>query len=154
MNPPMPDRCPCGSMRLLADCCQPFHRGQAVPATPEALMRSRYSAFVVSDRDYLLTTWHATTRPESLPLDTTTQWQALVIVSAPPPSLNQAQVHFKAFFQESQQWHMLEEVSRFVREQGRWWYIDGQPAVTRIKPRRNDACLCGSKRKFKLCCGR
>ncbi|GGW55658.1 YchJ family protein [Vreelandella hamiltonii] len=152
MTHPMPESCPCGSTLPLAACCQPFHQGQAVPETPEALMRSRYTAFALNERDYLLATWHATTRPATLPPDPTTQWQSLVIVSAPQPSRDEGHVHFKATFRESGRWHVLEEASRFVWEEQRWWYVDGKPTVIRLKPGRNDACPCGSGRKFKVCC--
>ena len=67
--------------------------------------------------------------------------------------------HFRAFFcsyegeHRRKRWHVLEEVSRFVKEDERWWYVDGAPTLNRLKPRRNDPCLCGSGRKLKVCCG-
>ena len=78
----VPKRCPCGSGLSFDACCRPYHQGER-PPSPEALMRSRYSAFALSQRDYLLATWHATTRPPQLPLDPETQWMSLVIVDAP-----------------------------------------------------------------------
>uniref|UniRef100_UPI0038F5FF36 YchJ family metal-binding protein n=1 Tax=Streptomyces brasiliscabiei TaxID=2736302 RepID=UPI0038F5FF36 len=87
----------------------------------------------------MLATWHATTRPATLPPDPTTQWQSLVIVSAPQPSRGEGHVHFKATLRVSGRWHVLEEASRFVWEEQRWWYVDGKPTVIRLKPGRNDA---------------
>lgn len=148
--------CPCGSDLMLSSCCGRYHQGEIAP-TPEALMRSRYSAFALGLSDYLLATWHPTTRPAELGQDPDTEWKSLTIVSAEPPLGDSGYVHFKAYFyerrREQKRWHVLEEVSRFVKEQQRWWYIDGTPTLARVKPRRNDPCLCGSGRKLKVCCG-
>lgn len=147
-----PKNCPCGSGLPLVSCCQPYHQGEA-PPTPEALMRSRYTAFALQQNDYLLATWHASTRPAQLPPDPDTQWKALNIVSAPAPLQGRGTVHFRAYYRERARWYVLEEVSRFVFAEKRWWYVDGTPTVARLKPRRNDPCLCGSGRKLKVCCG-
>lgn len=148
--------CPCGSELTLDKCCGRYHQGEVAPS-PEALMRSRYSAFVLGLCDYLLATWHPTTRPTELTPDPQTEWKSLVIMSAEPALGDSGQVHFRAYFYDSGRgrkgWHVLEEVSRFVKEQRRWWYVDGAPTLTRLKPRRNDSCLCGSGRKLKVCCG-
>lgn len=148
--------CPCGSELMLNNCCGRYHQGTDAP-TPEALMRSRYSAFALGLSDYLLATWHPTTRPAELAPDPETRWKGLVIVNAEPALKESGQVHFRAFFYEQgrgrKRWHLLEEVSRFVHEQQRWWYVNGTPTLTRLKPGRNDLCLCGSGRKLKGCCG-
>ncbi|WP_146874437.1 YchJ family protein [Halovibrio variabilis] len=144
--------CPCGRDETLENCCGRYHQGEPAP-TPEALMRSRYSAFSLGLSDYLLATWHPTTRPAKLALDPNTRWKALTIVAAEPPSTTTGYVHFRACFYELGHWHALEEASRFIDDQKRWWYVDGTPSLTRLKPRRNDPCLCGSGRKFKGCCG-
>ncbi|EHA16532.1 YchJ family protein [Halomonas sp. HAL1] len=148
--------CPCGSDLMLSSCCGRYHQGAAA-LDPGTLMRSRYSAFALGLRDYLLATWHPTTRPAELGSDPDTAWKSLTIVSAEPPLEDSGYVHFKAYFYERRReqkgWHVLEEVSRFVKEQQRWWYIDGTPMLTRLKPRRNAPCLCGSGRKLKGCCG-
>ncbi|HWS26863.1 MAG TPA: YchJ family metal-binding protein, partial [Xanthomonadales bacterium] len=67
MTNPAADPCPCGSQLPYRDCCGHYHAGVAAPDAL-ALMRSRYSAYVLGDRDYLLRTWHASTRPEGLDL--------------------------------------------------------------------------------------
>ncbi len=119
-------------------------------------MRSRYSAFVLGLDDYLQTTWHASTRPLELDLDASTRWVRLEVLDHGQDDDN-GRVHFRATFREGREgrrWGVLEEDSRFVREAGRWVYLDGTPNVTRFKPGRNDACPCGSGRKLKSCCAR
>lgn len=115
-------------------------------------MRSRYTAFVGDALDYLKATWHVTTRPLTLAPDPVTQWKALEIVDAPAPTDDEGHVHFRAYFKEGERWQVLEENSRFVCEAGRWWYVDGDPRLHRLKPGRNDPCPCGSGRKLKRCC--
>ena len=75
-----PHLCPCGSDLPYANCCQPWHGGQAAP-TPEALMRSRYSAYVLGLLDYLLATWHPSTAPGDLELDAV-KWLGLEVKAA------------------------------------------------------------------------
>lgn len=160
MTPTTDLSCPCGSQLTLEQCCGRYHKGAPAP-TPEALMRSRYAAFVLALSDYLLATWHPSTRPAEILPDLNTDWKSLSIISADPPLGLNGYVHFRAIFIEyrheqdrkHKRWHVLEEVSRFVKEQQRWWYVDGQPTLSRLKPRRNDLCLCGSGRKLKQCCG-
>ena len=69
MRAPAPNEpCPCHSGRKYKRCCRLVHEGQPA-ASPEALMRSRYSAYVHGEVDYLLNTWHPDTRPDTLNLD-------------------------------------------------------------------------------------
>ncbi len=143
--------CPCGSGAAYADCCGPYHQGVPAP-TPEALMRSRYSAFALNLTDYLLASWHASTRPASLAADDQTRWVRLEIMESEAAGA-QGRVHFRATFREGRRWAVLEEASRFLREEGRWYYQDGETSMSRLKPGRNDSCPCGSGRKFKACCG-
>ena len=79
-----PHLCPCGSDLPYANCCQPWHGGQAAP-TPEALMRSRYSAYVLGLLDYLLATWHPSTAPGDLELDAV-KWLGLEVKAAAAPA--------------------------------------------------------------------
>ncbi len=97
-------------------------------------MRSRYTAFALNSCDYLLATWHASTRPIQLLPDPDTQWKALTIVAAPPANERQGNVHFLAYFREQNRWHVLEENSRFVFENGRWWYVDGSRPLNGSNP--------------------
>ncbi|KAA0013623.1 YchJ family protein [Billgrantia pellis] len=150
LSPSARERCPCGSGMRLASCCGPFHGGEPAP-TPETLMRSRYSAFALGLHDYLRDTWHPSTRPTALDLDASSRWVRLEVLDHGQDG-NKGRVHFRATFREGKRWGVLEESSRFVYEAGRWVYLDGTPSVTRLKPGRNDACPCGSGRKFKSCC--
>ncbi|MCB8888378.1 YchJ family protein [Halomonas malpeensis] len=142
--------CPCGSDAVYQACCHVYHQGTPAP-TPEALMRSRYTAFALDLVDYLRATWHPSTRPQTLAPDPSTQWKRLSIENAPKPEGGRGTVHFTAYFFEGG-WHALEEVSRFVFEAGRWYYLDGEPRLARLKLGRNERCPCGSHRKFKACC--
>ncbi|MDQ4490010.1 YchJ family protein [Sinomonas sp. ASV486] len=127
-------RCPCCSGDTYGACCGRFHSGLsagALPPTAEALMRSRYSAFVGLDAAYLLATWHPSTRPATLELDETTQWRRLDVVrtTAGGPFDTQGTVDFAAHWREggdvSARRGVMREHSRFVREGGRWFYLDG-----------------------------
>ncbi|MGY1455118.1 YchJ family protein [Streptomyces sp. SS8] len=118
--------CPCGLPARYADCCGRFHRGQAAAPTAEALMRSRYSAFAVRDRAYLLRTWHPDTAPERLETDPDTRWRRLEILGATGGSPFHAEgtVSFRAHYSERGREGVMEEHSRFVRHAGAWVYLD------------------------------
>jgi SEC-C motif-containing protein len=90
-------------------------------------MRSRYSAFVLKRADYLNATWHAETRPAALALDETPvpQWLGLKVLAASEDS-ERATVEFVARYKLGGRAHRLHETSRFVREDGRWFYLDGE----------------------------
>lgn len=143
--------CPCGSGTSLAQCCGRYHAGEAAP-TPEALMRSRYSAFALNLTDYLLESWHTSSRPAELAPDPTTRWLRLEVLESDEDG-DSGHVHFRATFREGRRFGVLEEASRFRREAGRWYYLEGRPTLTRLKPGRNEPCPCGSGRKLKQCCG-
>ncbi|MDW5417642.1 YchJ family metal-binding protein [Iodobacter sp. CM08] len=116
--------CPCESGRVYADCCAPWHQGTAA-TTPEQLMRSRYSAFVLGLHDYLLATWHATTRPETLVDEEPVRWLGLKIKQAHVNGVN-GEVEFIARYKIAGKAWKLHERSRFVYEEGRWYYLDGE----------------------------
>jgi SEC-C motif domain protein len=123
----MPRPCPCGTGLPLAGCCGRLHDGTAPAATAEQLMRSRYSAFVLGDAGYLLTTWHPTTRPRSLDLDPDVRWAGLEILRTTGGSMLAAEgtVEFRARYVRAGRAGAQHENSRFVREDGRWYYLDG-----------------------------
>lgn len=149
--------CPCGSGRVYGDCCGPVIDGSRPAETPEALMRSRYSAFVRADADYLLASWHPRTRPAALDLHDQPQWRRLdVLGSGQSADGSGGWVEFAAHYRGPAGAGCLRERSRFVREQGLWRYLDGAPPAAAGPARvgRNQPCLCGSGRKFKHCCGR
>ena len=119
--------CPCGSGESLDSCCGAFLAG-AVPApTAEALMRSRYVAYALELAPYLLATWHASTRPASLSLETEPRprWIGLAIQRHESQGEDQATVEFVARYRIVGRAHRMHETSRFVREDGRWFYVDG-----------------------------
>ncbi len=120
--------CPCGDARGYAQCCQPLHRG-APAASAVDLMRSRYSAYVLRDEDYLLASWHADTRPASLRLavqQPAPSWLGLAIKAHAQQDADHATVEFIARFRVGGgRAQRLHERSRFVREDGRWYYLDG-----------------------------
>jgi SEC-C motif-containing protein len=119
--------CPCGSGESYDDCCGPVHQG-AETATAEALMRSRYSAYVLGLESYLLATWHPSTRPAALNLvaDATTRWIDLSVKDHQPTGESTAEVEFIARYKINGRAHRLHERSRFVREAGRWYYLAGE----------------------------
>lgn len=122
-KPARPPLCPCGSDRPYARCCEPWHLGAAAP-NAEALMRSRYSAYVLKLHDYLLATWHPGTRPPELD-ETPTRWLGLEVRRHEQQDATHAVVEFVARFRVDGRGHRMHEVSRFVREDGRWYYVDG-----------------------------
>lgn len=123
--------CPCGSALTYAACCGRWHAahaagGKLTAPTPEALMRSRYAAFVLDLRGYLLASWHASTRPASLePPERGLKWLGLDVKRAPLQDADHGTVEFVARSKLGGRAHRLHETSRFVRENGEWFYVDG-----------------------------
>lgn len=126
--------CPCGGHpagTAYADCCGRYHAGTPAPDA-EALMRSRYTAYVLGDAAYLLATWDPATRPPALDLGAghgqATHWLGLSVgrVEAGPGT---ARVAFVARFKSGGRAGRLAENSRFTRaDDGRWYYVDGEIA--------------------------
>lgn len=118
--------CPCGGPKDYDRCCKPYHDGTPAP-TAEALMRSRYSAYTLLLDRYLLDTWHASTRPAALDLaaDRQTRWLGLDIRRCAATGADSAIVEFVARYKIGGRAQRLHEVSRFVCEGGRWYYVDG-----------------------------
>jgi SEC-C motif-containing protein len=120
--------CPCESGARYADCCGRYHAGplHLLAPTAEALMRSRYSAFVLGLPDYLLATWYPSTRPARLePDDAGLTWLGLALRRHTIVDADHATVEFVARSKLGGRAHRLHEISRFVREAGRWYYVDG-----------------------------
>nr|BFD85741.1 YchJ family protein [Streptomyces sp. Xyl84] len=114
--------CPCGLTGPYEKCCGRYHAGAAAPSA-EALMRSRYSAFVRQDTGYLLRTWHPRTRPARLDLDPAMRWTGLEILGTTDGSAfhTTGTVTFRASYRGGS----LHERSRFERVDGAWVYVDG-----------------------------
>lgn len=95
-------------------------------------MRSRFTAFARGDRGYLLRSWHPSTRPDDLSLDESVQWVRLDIVSTTGggPFDTAGRAHFVAHYRGPDGRGRQEELSRFVREKGNWFYVDGAAAAS------------------------
>ena len=120
--------CPCGTGDSYEACCARWYSGDqhlAAP-TPEALMRSRYTAYTLGLVDYLLATWHASTRPAALEsVDPQVRWLGLEVRKTAMTDADHGTVEFVARSKLAGRAHRLRETSRFVREDGRWYYVDG-----------------------------
>lgn len=145
-----PERCPCGSGESYSACCWSYHQGKPAP-TPEHLMRSRFSAFVLKLSDYVVATWHSSTRPQTLDLSDSPEWASVQILSS-GETANNGSVHFRAIYRAGNGWGYLEEESTFLRVDGRWYYLSGNTSEGVLKPGRNEPCPCGSGKKHKACC--
>ncbi|HAS61892.1 MAG TPA: hypothetical protein DCS35_04525 [Vibrio sp.] len=162
--------CPCGNATQYEVCCQPIHHNHSEAHTPEQLMRARYSAHVLGLVDFVVNTYHsschAAEQRDAIAESVDSDWVELeVLESSFGADENEGYVTFKAFFNQDDTQYCLEERSRFVREDGLWFYIDGEypieeqqdqrlsQSVESLKIGRNDPCICGSGKKFKKCCG-
>ncbi|MFJ6726731.1 YchJ family protein [Streptomyces sp. NPDC091281] len=116
--------CPCGLPGSYDACCGRYHAGPGGAPTAEALMRSRYSAFVRGDTAYLLRTWHPRTRPATLDLGPGTRWTGLEILDTVGGSAfhTTGAVEFRASYRGG----ALRERSTFERVDGAWVYVDGE----------------------------
>ena len=122
------NHCHCGTEMSYATCCEPFHNGMDFPRKAETLMRSRYSAYVVKNADYLLATWYKTTRPNEIDFSNDkTKWQKLVILHTKKGGVNddKGRVEFNAFYVQEGEERLIHEISRFKKIAGRWFYVDG-----------------------------
>ncbi|MBX9400955.1 hypothetical protein K4L06_06490 [Lysobacter sp. BMK333-48F3] len=120
-----PAACPCDPARRYADCCGRLHRG-APADSAEALMRSRYSAYVLGDLEYLRASWHPATCPDELEFDPAVRWLGLEVKRHQPDGADAATVEFVARYRVGGGSAVrLHEISRFQRVDGGWRYLDG-----------------------------
>lgn len=128
MNLHVQSPCPCGSGKAYGACCGPRHDGSGPAPDAEALMRSRYVAFVLGDAPYLLATWHAGTRPGRLDLEEepAPRWLGLRVKHHEVLGPDEARVEFVARYKIGGRAFRLHETSRFRREGGLWYYVDGE----------------------------
>lgn len=160
------NNCPCDSGVPYTECCQPVISGASPAETAEALMRARYSAYAMKEMDFIFESTHPDHRQNYDQEGTRTwaensQWLGLEIISTTRGGKDDicGQVEFIARFSEKggapREHH---ENSRFIREEGVWYFTDGEMARQRPlisnKVGRNDPCSCGSGIKYKKCCGR
>ena len=154
--------CPCGNTRSYEECCQPYHSGSAIAPTAEAMMRSRYSAYVKGEIDYLI----QTLLPEKRSLldrkaarewSESAEWLGLEVISAKGGEEDQrGQVEFIAKYSQEGVPQSHHELSTFKKRKGRWLFVEGKvlsgaPGTASIA--RSAPCPCGSGKKYKRCCG-
>ena len=126
--------CPCGRTdsrrRALpyAQCCGRYidHFAQCPAPDAESLMRSRYTAFVREDAAYLLATWQAAHRPAQLDFEPGARWLGLQVRAHLPLDATHAEVEFVARYRVAGRAVRMRESSRFVREEGHWFYVEGE----------------------------
>ncbi|MEL6136454.1 MAG: YchJ family protein [Cyanobacteria bacterium J06626_23] len=150
--------CPCGSQQPYAVCCEPYVTGTTPAPTAEALMRSRYTAYCVGNADYLFKTHHPSKRTFEARMQLaksikSTRWQGLTVLDTQKGQAmdETGVVEFVAIYSDPEP-GQLHERSRFKRQNGRWFYLDGQ-LLPPLRPKRNDPCWCGSGKKYKVCHG-
>lgn len=142
--------CICGSNKDFNECCAAIisHKREALSA--EELMRSRYSAYVNVDANYLLFSCAKESQyEEDTPLieefASRVDWLKLDIVNA-----GESVVEFKAYYKDNEGIKVLHEKSNFIKEDGVWKYKDGELYNSKVE--RNESCPCGSGKKYKKCC--
>ena len=119
--------CPCGSGLKYTDCCGRFIEGDQTPQTAKDLMRSRYTAYFKSHFAYLLATWHSSTRPDRLDEKQSQHWIGLKILRTVAGQFDDSEgvVEFIARYKVNGRAFRLHEISRFAKEDDRWFYVDG-----------------------------
>lgn len=156
--------CPCGTGINYENCCQPHILGLEKPSSAEKLMRSRYSAFVAGEVDYIMSTHH----PEKVKeidrqgvqdWSDSSQWLGLEILSTDAGGAkdDEGLVEFEAKYIQEGKTYNHKEISLFKKVDGQWYFFDvqkNQPIKKDAKIGRNDPCHCGSGQKFKKCHGK
>ena len=119
--------CACGSGNSAANCCLAYIETTVAAPSAQALMRSRYTAYTMARIDYLLCTWHPSTRPAQLSIDPAIRWLGLKLkhIDGGRPGDSEGSVEFIARFKVGSRADRIHEDSRFVFENGGWLYVDG-----------------------------
>lgn len=125
MNRADPKACPCGRPLPYAACCGRFIDDGVPAPDAESLMRSRYTAFALGREAYLLSSWHPSTRPAQAVADASVRWLGLEVKARRNLDPDHAEVEFVARYRSGPgPAGRLHELSRFAREDGRWFYVD------------------------------
>ena len=161
------DLCPCGSGKLYSECCEPIIKGSAKAPTAEALMRSRYSAYVKHEIDHIAKSCVQDPDKNEIDMEETRRWSeestwhGLKILRTEKGKENDKEgiVEFSATYTRGGLKDVHLEKAKFVKKDGEWVYHSGSLIPTTIvrdgaKVGRNDPCPCGSGLKYKRCCGR
>jgi len=127
--------CPCGTKKDYIDCCSPILEGKIIAPTPEALMRSRYTAYTKGNTDYLQSTMREPASENFNPEETRrfarrAKWLDLTILDAPPAVESIGFVEFVARYSLSNKVHVMHERSEFRQSDGRWYYVNQHPPAT------------------------
>ncbi|HBG04694.1 MAG: hypothetical protein A2075_08865 [Geobacteraceae bacterium GWC2_58_44] len=159
------EQCPCGTGLAYTDCCEPVIKGARLAETAEALMRSRYSAYVKVETEYIFESTHPKHREGYDHIGTkewaeSAQWHGLEIVAVKDGGSadTTGEVEFVARFSEKGEPKVHHELGLFKKEKEAWFFTDGKPVtqkpIVRTSPKigRNDPCICGSGQKYKKCC--
>ena len=159
--------CPCGSKLEYSDCCEPFIKGEKEVSTAEELIRSRYSAYVKKEIDYIADTVHPEHRQDDSRKTIkewaeSTQWHKLEIIECSQGGSEDIEgtVEFVADYTEKGKKKKHHELALFKKQEDKWYFFDGQTPqikqVVRSGPKigRNDPCPCGSGKKYKKCCAK
>ncbi|QZT38545.1 SEC-C domain-containing protein [Halosquirtibacter xylanolyticus] len=158
--------CVCGKVEDYNSCCGRFISRKEKANSPEALMRSRYTAFSLGEVEYILDT-ERLAKPNTLA--GLKQWcenityTKLEVISSKEEG-EKGEVRFKAYYKEGFEQTILEERSQFIKEADQWLYVSGDAKTEMVdvmtgisssrKMGRNEPCWCGSGKKFKKCCGK
>ena len=158
--------CPCGSELPFSKCCEPYISGDQTAPTAEALMRSRYSAYVKIKIDHIHDTTHASQRSEFNREDSEAwsrraDWRSLEIIRTEKGGIDDTQgsVEFVARYRDKGKMCQHHEVAEFKKEGEQWFFFDGhapdpvQAVRKGEKIGRNQPCPCGRGKKYKKCCG-
>ena len=155
--------CPCSSSLSYADCCNSLITGKIEAETVAQLMRSRFTAFAIHHEAYLLKTWDKKNRPKKITFNKEIDWTSLEVLSETKGGLNDSRgvVQFKAYYVLNGVEQVMNEASRFKKNKGQWFYLDGivksvneADSQQPLNKGLNAPCECGSGKKFKRCCGK
>ncbi len=155
--------CPCQSGQEFNQCCEVFLKGTQKPETAEKLLRSRYTAFVLGNVDYIMTTHHTKTigeidRNGIEEWSRSATWHGLEIKSIEQGTAkdDEGTIEFVARYTQEGRTYNHHEFSLFKKDNGEWKFYDikkNQPVKTENRIGRNDPCICGSGKKYKKCHG-
>jgi SEC-C motif-containing protein len=160
------ESCPCGSGQTYEQCCRPLILHEIQAQSAEALLRSRYTAYVKTQIDYIYDTTHPSrrgdvNRDQIVKWSKKSQWLGLEIISreAGGPEDDSGTIQFTASYRDKEKTIEHKEIAQFKKAEGRWYFFDGKAPRTvqfvRSSPKigRNVPCPCGSGKKYKKCCG-
>jgi SEC-C motif-containing protein len=157
--------CHCQSGKPFAECCEPYIQGTASAPTAEALMRSRYTAYVLEDIPYLTRTLHPKEREDfdeagAVKWAREADWQGLEIVRTEKGGADDSkgEVEFIVNYKRHGSPCTHHELAEFRKSDDVWYFYDGKMIshgpTRRTEPKigRNEPCPCGSGKKYKKCC--